>query len=31
MGEGMVSQIRPHQHNDGLAPNIAERLFWKKL
>jgi len=26
---GYYSQIRPHRHNDGLAPNIAERQFWK--
>jgi len=26
---GYYSQIRPHRHNDGVAPNVAERLFWK--
>lgn len=26
---GYYSQIRPHRHNDGLTPNIAERQFWK--
>ncbi len=25
---GYYSQIRPHQHNDGLAPNVAEEKHW---
>ena len=25
---GYYSQTRPHQHNNGLAPNIAERHYW---
>jgi len=25
---GYYSQIRPHQHNDGLAPNVAEEKYW---
>ena len=25
---GYYSQLRPHQHNDGLAPNEAERNYW---
>jgi len=25
---GYYSQVRPHQHNDGLAPNVAEKKYW---
>ena len=25
---GYYSQVRPHQHNDGLAPNMAEDKYW---
>jgi putative transposase len=25
---GYCSQVRPHQHNEGLAPNAAERKYW---
>lgn len=25
---GYYSQVRPHQHNEGLAPNVAERKYW---
>jgi len=25
---GYYSQVRPHQHNDGLAPNVAEKRYW---
>lgn len=25
---GYYSQTRPHQHNDGLAPNVAEEKYW---
>lgn len=25
---GYYSQVRPHQHNDGLAPNLAEDKYW---
>jgi len=25
---GYYSQVRPHRHNDGLAPNVAERNYW---
>ena len=25
---GYYSQVRPHSHNDGLAPNAAEEKFW---
>jgi transposase InsO family protein len=25
---GYYSQFRPHTHNDGLAPNAAEKLYW---
>ena len=25
---GYYSQVRPHQHNDGLAPNVAEQQYW---
>ena len=25
---GYYSQVRPHSHNDGLAPNEAEKKFW---
>ena len=31
---GYYSQVRPHQHNEGLAPNVAEEKYWieyKKL
>ena len=27
---GYYSQVRPHQHNGGLAPNIAEKIYWEK-
>ena len=27
---GYNSQVRPHQHNGGLAPNIAEKIYWEK-
>ncbi len=27
---GYYSQVRPHQHNEGLAPNIAEKIYWEK-
>ena len=23
------SQIRPHQHNQGISPNQAEQIFWE--
>jgi len=26
---GYYSQVRPHSHNDGLSPNIAEKKYWK--
>jgi len=25
---GYYSQVRPHQHNDGIAPNVAEEKYW---
>lgn len=25
---GYYSQVRPHTHNHGLAPNVAEKLYW---
>jgi len=25
---GYYSQTRPHQHNNGLAPNVAEKNYW---
>jgi putative transposase len=25
---GYYSQVRPHRHNDGLTPNMAERKYW---
>lgn len=25
---GYYSEIRPHQYNGGLAPNVSRRLFW---
>jgi len=25
---GYYSQVRPHQHNGGLPPNIAEKTYW---
>jgi putative transposase len=25
---GYYSQFRPHTHNDGLAPNVAEQQYW---
>jgi len=25
---GYYNQVRPHRHNDGLAPNVAERNYW---
>jgi putative transposase len=25
---GYYSQFRPHTHNNGLAPNVAEKLYW---
>ena len=25
---GYYSQVRPHQHNDGKAPNVAEADYW---
>ena len=27
---GYYSQVRPHQHNDGLAPNLAEQKYWNE-
>ena len=24
----IYSQTRPHQHNSGLAPNVAEKNYW---
>ncbi len=27
---GYYSQVRPHRHNDGLAPNVAEEKYWNK-
>ncbi len=26
---GYYSQLRPHQHNNGLTPNESEELYWK--
>ncbi|MFC0269608.1 integrase core domain-containing protein, partial [Kushneria aurantia] len=26
---GYYSALRPHRHNDGLPPNVAEQLYWK--
>lgn len=28
---GYYSQVRPHQHNQGLAPNRAEEKYWSEL
>lgn len=28
---GYYSQVRPHRHNDGLAPNVAEKQYWIEL
>ncbi len=25
---GYYSRVRPHRHNDGLAPNVAEKNYW---
>jgi putative transposase len=25
---GYYSQVRPHRHNQGLAPNVAETKYW---
>ena len=25
---GYYRQVRPHQHNNGLAPNVAEEIYW---
>ena len=27
---GYYSQVRPHQHNDGLTPNFAEQKYWNE-
>ena len=27
---GYYSQVRPHQHNDDFAPNVAEEKYWNK-
>ena len=27
---GYYSQVRPHQHNNGLAPNLAEQKYWNE-
>ena len=27
---GYYNQVRPHQHNDGLAPNVAEEKYWNE-
>ena len=27
---GYYSQVRPHRHNDGLAPNVAEEKYWNE-
>ena len=27
---GYYSQVRPHRHNDGLAPNAAEEKYWNE-
>jgi len=26
---GYYSALRPHKHNGGLLPNVAERAYWK--
>ncbi len=26
---GYYSALRPHKHNDGLPPNVAEQAYWK--
>lgn len=28
---GYYSQVRPHRHNDGLAPNVAENKYWDEF
>lgn len=28
---GYYSQVKPHQHNAGLAPNLAEQKYWIEL
>lgn len=25
---GYYSQVRPHRHNNSLAPNVAEKNYW---
>ncbi|OOE96526.1 transposase, partial [Salinivibrio sp. IB643] len=25
---GYYSQLRPHQHNSGMSPNVAEEKYW---
>ena len=25
---GYYSQVRPHQHNNGFAPNVTEKNYW---
>ena len=25
---GYYSQFRPHTHNDGMTPNLAEKQYW---
>ncbi|OOE56966.1 transposase, partial [Salinivibrio sp. IB282] len=25
---GYYSQLRPHQHNSGMSPNLAEEKYW---
>jgi len=27
---GYYSQVRPHQYNNGLSPNVAEKDYWDK-
>lgn len=27
---GYYSQVRPHRHNEGLAPNVAEEKYWNE-
>jgi len=27
---GYYSQVRPHRHNDELAPNVAEQKYWNE-
>ena len=27
---GYYSQVRPHRHNEGLAPNVAEQKYWNE-